>query len=123
MGWRRWLVAVTGILSVAGAKLATRLRASRDLRSPEDYRGEIQRLQDEIKALAVRRAREAAEFQDRRAIMDAHPKAGGIPAAELERRIQNLWRVREERLRVQEAACQRRIAELTHELQERFGPQ
>jgi chaperonin cofactor prefoldin len=112
---------VTAILSVAGAKLAVRLRASKDLRSPEEYHHEIQRLQEEIKALALRREREAAELQGRERIMNAYPKAGGMPAAHVEQRLQNLWRIRDERLRAQEEVCQRRIAELRRELKERFG--
>jgi len=39
----------------------------------------------------------------------------------VERRLANLRRVREERLKAQEEACERKIRALERELEERFG--
>ncbi|MDZ4339625.1 MAG: hypothetical protein U1B94_05330 [candidate division NC10 bacterium] len=114
MSWGEWFPRL--------AALVGRARSRR--RSPgsiEAYRSEIRRLEGEREALRVRRGEEEAAFDARHAIRDQFPHDGGLPPAEVERRLANLRRVREERLKAQEEACERKIRALERELEERFG--
>jgi hypothetical protein len=85
------------------------------------HRREIQRLEAEVERLQAALREQQAAFQARHTILGQFPSEGGIPLAEVDGRLENLRRIRQERLRAQEEACKRQISE-REQLRRRFGP-
>lgn len=113
---------LAGILSGARTRLALRLQEGEGLGSPEAYQREIRRLEAELEAVRAKRRREEAVFRDRHGIIREYPRAGGMSFEEVDRRLANLKRIRDDRLRAEELAYDRQIRELRRLVQDRFGP-
>lgn len=122
MVWERWWNAMAGILSRARDRLVARFPEGPALRSPNEYEREIKRLQGELETVRAKRERERADFQARHDIARQDPQNGGIPLAEVDHRLVNLRRIRENRLSTEEREYERQIRELERQAQERFGP-
>ena len=103
------------------SRLIRRLRKRQGLDSVEVYRREIRRLQADLQALRARWEKDDAEFRTRHSILGHFPMEGGMPRAEVERRLDNLRQIRRERLQAQGEECERRIRDIEVEIQERFG--
>jgi len=119
----RWFKALMGSLLKGRARWFARRQDEIGPSSPEAHRREIQRLEAERERLRTALREQQAAFQARHTILDRFPAEGGIPLAEVDRRLENLGRIRQERLKVQEEACEGRIRELEQQLRRRFGPQ
>lgn len=118
----RWFKALMGSLLRGRTRWIGRRQDETGPSSPEAYRREIQRLEAERERLRAALKQQQAAFQARHTILDQFPQEGGIPLAEVDRRLENLRRIRQERLEAQEEACERQIRELEEQLRKRFGP-
>lgn len=110
MGWGRIVKALREVLSGARA------------RGQEDYVREIQRLERELEIVRAKRQKEKVEFHARHAILTTVPQQGGMSLAEVDRRLGNLRRIRDNRLEAEELAYERQIRELEEQVRKRFGP-
>jgi hypothetical protein len=110
MGWGRVVKALREVLSGARA------------RGQQDYVREIQRLERELEIVRAKRAKENAEFHARHAILNTVPQKGDMTLAEVDRRLGNLRRIRDNRLEAEELAYERQIRELEEQVRKRFGP-
>jgi hypothetical protein len=115
MGWGRIFKALREVLSGARA-------GGQALSSPEDYLREIQRLQRELEIVRAKREKEKKEFHARHTLLNTVPQEGGMPLAEVDRRLTNLQRIRDNRLQAEELAYERQIRELEAQVRRRFGP-
>lgn len=122
MVWERWWNTMTGILSRARDRLVARFPEGPALRSPNEYEREIKRLQGELETVRAKRERERADFQARHSIVRQDPQNGGIRSGDVDRRLANLQRIRDNRLSTEEQEYERQIHELERQVQERFGP-
>ncbi len=122
MDWGRWFKALMGSLLRGRARWIARRQHETGPSSPEAHRREIQRLEAERERLRAALKEQQAAFQARHTILDQFPSEGSIPLAEVDRRLENLRRIRQERLKAQEEACERQIRELEQQLRKRFGP-
>ncbi|MFQ5656717.1 MAG: hypothetical protein ACE5G5_04195 [Candidatus Methylomirabilales bacterium] len=87
------------------------------------YRREIRRLQTDLQTLRARWEKDEAEFRTRHTILGHFPTEGGMPREEVERRLNNLRQIRQERLHARKRAYARKIRDLEHEIRERLGKQ
>ena len=117
-----WFKALMGSLLKGRARWFARRQDEIGPSSREAHRREIQRLEAERERLRAALREQQAALQARHTILDQFPPEGAIPLAEVNRRLENLGRIRQERLKVQEEACERRIRELEQQLRKRFGP-
>lgn len=122
MVWERWWNTMAGILSRARDRLVARFPEGPALRSPNAYEREIKRLQGELETVRAKRERERADFQARHSIVRQDPQNGGIRSGDVDRRLANLQRIRDNRLSTEEQEYERQIHELERQVQERFGP-
>ncbi|MFQ5960562.1 MAG: hypothetical protein ACE5MG_04140 [Candidatus Methylomirabilales bacterium] len=114
MGWGRIFKALREVFS--GARVR-----GQALSSPEDYFREIQRLQRELEIVRAKREKEKAEFHARHTILNTVPQEGDMPLAEVDRRLTNLHRIRDNRFQAEELAYERQIRELEEQVRKRFG--
>lgn len=117
----RWFKALMGSLLKGRARWFARRQDQIGPSSPEAHRREIQRLEAERERLRAALREQQAALQARHTILDQFPPEGAIPLAEVNRRLENLARIRQERLKAQEEACERRIRELEQQLRKGFG--
>ena len=122
MDWGRWFKALMESLLRGRARWIARRQDETGPSSPEAHRREIQRLEAERERLRAALKEQQAAFQARHTILDQFPSEGSIPLAEVDRRLENLRRIRQERRKAEAAACARQIRELEQHLHERFGP-
>lgn len=115
-----WFDALARLVSRVRDRWVPRRWEARALRSPEEYRREIQRLARELEAVRAKRAREKAAFHARHTILEQYPPNGGMSLAEADRRLANLHRIREKRMLGEERAYEQQIRELEQEAQEAF---
>lgn len=109
MGWNRIVKALREVLSGVEA------------RGQQDYVREIQRLERELEIVRAKRAKEKAEFHTRHTIMESVPPHGGMSLTEVDRRLADLQRIRQDRLEAEERAYERQISELEQQVRKRFG--
>lgn len=114
MGWGRIFKALREVFSGARPR-------GYALSAPEDYVREIQRLQREIEIVRAKRKKEQAEFHGRHTILNRAPQEGDMPLAEVDRRLTNLHRIRDNRFQAEELAYERQIRGLEEQVRKRFG--
>lgn len=114
MPWERLFKALQQVFSGARAREGA-------FSSPEDYAREIQRLREELAIVRAKREREKAEFLARHTILDRVSPHGGMPLEEVDRRLGNLQRIRDDRLKAEQEAYERQIRELDRQAQQLFG--
>jgi hypothetical protein len=112
MGWGRWFRTLTGRIA--------RRQDETGPGSPEAH--EIQRLEAERERLQAALREQETAFQARHTILNQFPSEGGIPLAEVERRLENLRRIRQERLEAQKEACEQQLRERGEQFREQVGP-
>jgi hypothetical protein len=118
MGWGRWFRTLRGRLLRGCARRQDETGPG----SPAAHQREIQRLEAERERLQATLQEQETAFEARHTILNQFPSEGGIPLAEVDRRLANLRRIRQERLEAQKEACEQQLRERGAQLRKQVGP-